>query len=76
MKRNSRRKSSVASLLPNFVKPTDEYEVWVLGTWVHETGHAAVRFTGSVEECVSFRIKSEDRSRLSIRPTGRTIAAA
>lgn len=59
----------------NFVKPKDEFEVWVLGTWVHETGHADVVFTGDQEEAIAFRTKSAVRSTLSIRPTGRTIAA-
>jgi len=76
MKNTRRRsKSSIANLLPNFVKPQDEFEVWVLGTWQHETGHARVEFIGSQTECIDFRATSDVRSTLSIRPTGRTLQA-
>lgn len=50
-----------------------EYEVWVLGTWQHDTGHATVRFVGTEEECVAYRKASSERSKLSIRPTGEDI---
>jgi hypothetical protein len=58
-----------------YVKMTDEFEVWVLGTWDSETCHATVVFSGTQADCIEHRKTSENRSNLSIRPTSRLTAA-
>jgi hypothetical protein len=75
---SSMTKTSTDSEMTKFAKKLSydyEYEVWVLGTWEHETGHATVVFTGNEAACVTHRVKSEKRSTLSVRPTGRIIPA-